>query len=139
VFHRIRIAYFMEDENGMVERAYPKGQKCWCKNITKNGNIICGFDKKVCAVCPESFRHPVKVSQGRVELKCTPKNMRLSKRRVYEQTEESKKRYTMRAGIEATNSRIDRETGPKRSKYRGISKIKLSSTFKVIAKPLGEL
>jgi hypothetical protein len=105
----------------------PKGQNC--RNLTKSGNIICGFDKKVCAVCPESFRHPVKVSQGRVELKCTPKDIRLSKRRAYEQTEEFKKRYAMRAGIEATNSRLDRETVPKRSRHRGISKIRSSSTF----------
>jgi hypothetical protein len=59
--------------------------------------------------------------------------MRLSKRRTYEQTEEFKKRHAMRAGIEGTNSRLVRETGPKRSRYRGISKIKLSCTFKVIA------
>jgi hypothetical protein len=47
---RIRIADFTEDENGMVE-SLPKGQKCQCRKPPKNGNIICGFDKKVCAVC----------------------------------------------------------------------------------------
>jgi hypothetical protein len=58
--------------------------------------------------------------------------MRLSKRRAYEQTEEFKKRYAMRAGIEATNSRLARKSGFKRSRHRVISKIRLSSSFKVI-------
>jgi hypothetical protein len=128
---RIRIADFTEHENGMVE-SLPKSQKCWCKNVTKNGIIICGFDKKVYAVCSEASRCPGAISGGRVELRYTPKNMRLSNRCAYEQTEEFKKRYAMRAGIEGTNTRLARETGPMRSKYRGISKIRLSSTFKVI-------
>jgi hypothetical protein len=70
VSHRIRIAYFMEDENGMAESS-PKGQKCQCRNLTKNGNIICGFDQKVCTVCPEASRYPVMVSGGRVQLRYT--------------------------------------------------------------------
>jgi hypothetical protein len=66
----------------------PKWQKCQSRNLTKNGNIICGFDKKVWAVCPEASRLPVTVSGDRVELKCTSKDIRLSKRRANEQTEE---------------------------------------------------
>jgi hypothetical protein len=50
VSYRIRIEDLAEDENSMVE-SLPKGQKYQCKNVTKNGNIICGFDQKKYAVC----------------------------------------------------------------------------------------
>jgi hypothetical protein len=45
----------------MVE-SLPKVQKCWRRNVTKNAYIHYGFDKKVCAACPEAFRRPVTVS-----------------------------------------------------------------------------
>ncbi|MDR2340536.1 MAG: transposase [Deltaproteobacteria bacterium] len=59
--------------------------------------------------------------------------MRLSKRRSLERTDRFKKLYGMRAGIEATNSCLDRVIGFKHSRCRGVSKLKMSLAFIVNA------
>jgi hypothetical protein len=128
---KIRLAEFAEGGDGLVESC-PKGQKCLSRKTTKKGNVVCSFDAKVCGGCPAADKCIVKISNEKVKLHYTPKDMRLSKRRASEKTAQFKKRYAMRAGIEATNSRLDRETGFKRLRYRGIAKIRLSVTFKVL-------
>jgi hypothetical protein len=46
--------------------------------------------------------------------------MRLSGHRSFEEAEDFKKQYAMRAGIEAANSRLDRHTHIKHLRYRGM-------------------
>ncbi|MDR0548667.1 MAG: transposase [Deltaproteobacteria bacterium] len=47
----------------------------------------------------------------------TPKKCAFPKRRAYEKTDEFKKRYAMRSGVEATNSSLKRQTGFGRLRY----------------------
>lgn len=59
------------------------------------------------------------------------KDVRLAARRKEEQTEVFKERYSIRSGIEATNSSIKRRTGMSRLRVRGLAAIKHGVELKV--------
>jgi IS5 family transposase len=128
---KIRLSDFTFNNKGIVENC-PLGLVPWCTFITKKAKIICAFDQRICSQCSSQDKCPVVISGSKVELKYTEKDFRLSNRRKYEQTEEFKKKYAMRSGIEATNSSLDRQTGFKHPRYRGIRKIALVATFKAL-------
>jgi IS5 family transposase len=131
---RIRIAEFEHDEAGVVT-ACPKGMKPWHTDVTANGAVTACFDRQRCETCESKDRcpafNPVKGFR-KGELKYSAKDMRLSIRRAWEGTDEFKTSYAMRSGIEATNSRLDRQSSFKHVRYRGRSKIKFASTCKAI-------
>lgn len=112
--------------------ACPEGQKPWASYTTKSGREVCGFDKTICDKCLKVNLCPVRLSGGKAEITYDMKVLRLSRRRAREQTDDFKKQYAMRSGIEATNSHLARETGFKKLRYRGLVRIRLAVTFKVI-------
>jgi hypothetical protein len=57
----------------------------------------------------------------------------LARRRKYERSKSFRKRYAMRAGIEATNSELKRAHGLGRPRVRGFLRIRLAVTLKVLA------
>jgi hypothetical protein len=85
---------------------------------TKKTRHTAAFDSQHCITCP--FQGPCPVKQGKKHhyLRYTDKEMRLAKRRAYEQTEEFKDRYRWRSGVEATMSQYDRRTGVKHLSQR---------------------
>ena len=64
-------------------------------------------------------------------LRYTDKEMRLAKRRAYEQTD-FKDRYRWRSGSEATVSEYDRRTGVKHLRVRGFKAVRFCATLKAI-------
>ena len=62
----------------------------------------------------------------------TEKELRIAKRRAYEQTDEFKDRYRWRSGIEATMSEYDRRTGAKQLRVRGFKAVKFCAVLKAI-------
>ena len=54
-------------------------------------------------------------------------------RRKFEKTKEFKDEYRYRSGIEATNSRFIHMTGARRSRYRGLEKMRFAQTMKALA------
>jgi hypothetical protein len=127
---KIRIAEFLQSENS-EDLVCPKGQKPWTVSKTKNGGVVAGFNLDNCNECADNKRCPAWRYGHKAELKFSPKDMRLSKRRMVENTDEFK-RYSMRSGIEATNSRLARETGLKRLRYRRRVKNFMAVVFKVL-------
>jgi hypothetical protein len=63
----------------------------------------------------------------------TDKDLRISKRRAYEQTPEFKNKYRYRSGVEATMSQYDRRTGVKRLRVRGLKAVRYCATLKATA------
>jgi hypothetical protein len=135
-----RLADFTFDENGDVTEC-PEGQKPWIisrskkrkgKKAKETGNITAGFDKDKCSVCPFCGKCPVKISGDSAKLNYSSKDLRLSQRRAYEQTRDFKKKYSMRAGIEATNSELDRLTHAKKLRYRGLRKALFAISMKAL-------
>jgi len=89
------------------------------------------FDSDRCTHCPLVDRCPVRPGKKHHHyLRYRDKDLRLSLRRAFEQTEAFKQRYRMRSGVEATMSQFDRLTGVKRLRVRGIKAVRFCSTLK---------
>jgi len=99
---------------------------------TKKTRHTVAFDSRYCSNCPLQETCPVKQGKKYHYLRYTDKEMRLAKRRAYEQTEEFKDRYRWRAGAEATISEYDRKTGVKHLRVRGFKAVRFCATLKAI-------
>jgi hypothetical protein len=109
----------------------PKGHKpIWTKK--KKVRHTAAFDSQHCINCPNQNTCPVKPGKKHYYLRYTDKEMRLSKRRAYEQTDEFKDRYRWRSGSEATVSEYDRRTGVKHLRVRGLKAVRFCATLKAI-------
>ena len=99
---------------------------------TKKTRHTAAFDSQHCCNCPHQENCPVKQGKKYYYLRYTDKEMRIAKRRAYEQTEEFKDRYRWRAGGEATMSEYDRRTGVKQLRVRGLKAVRFCAVLKAI-------
>jgi hypothetical protein len=118
----IKLSDFHTNETGEIISC-PENNEATATKTMKNGNIKVGFKSKICGACPNKANCPVKIKGGVAILEYSKKQLRLSKRRAYENTEEYKRRYRMRSGIEATNSTLARAFGIKRLRVRGLKMV----------------
>ena len=82
------------------------------KKSKKKDRFSIAFSSERCGACPRFHHRPVKPGKKNLAyLRYNEKNVRLSRRRRYEQTDEFKEKYRFRAGVEATMSQLDRRTG----------------------------
>ena len=100
--------------------------------VKRRKKISIGFSATSCQECPELSRCPVKKGKKYYYLRFTDKEMRIAKRRLYEQSDEFKDRYRWRAGVEATMSEYDRRTGVKHLRVRGIKAVRFCATLKAL-------
>jgi hypothetical protein len=99
---------------------------------TRKTRHTVAFGSQHCTTCPCQGNCPVKQGKKNHYLRYTNKEMRLARRRAYEQTEEFKDRYRWRSGVEATMSEYDRRTGVKRLRVRGYKAVKFCATLKAV-------
>ena len=99
---------------------------------TKKTRHSAAFDSQHCSNCPNQENCPVKQGKKYQYLRYTDKEMRIAKRRAYEQTEEFKDRYRWRAGGEATMSEYDRRTRVKQLRVRGLKAVRFCAVLKAI-------
>jgi hypothetical protein len=109
----------------------PQGHKPIRRKKKKTRHTV-AFDSQHCINCPNQNSCPVKPGKKHYYLRYTDKEMRLSKRRAYEQTDEFKDRYRWRSGSEATVSEYDRRTGVKHLRVRGFKAVRFCATLKAI-------
>jgi IS5 family transposase len=114
------------DETTVCPAGYPP-QKI---KVGKKGGLIVHFDKTVCDSCPKQSACPVKRQKNRCTLSYDAKSLRLARRRRQEQTPEFKEQYRYRAGVEATMSDLDRVTGLKHLRVRGMTQVRVAATLK---------
>jgi len=89
-----------------------------------------------CAGCPNLDKCPtIECTRGRKGRKhyYTIGSMKCHFRREYEKSKEFIEQYKLRSGIEATNSRFISMTGGRRSRYRGLKKMRFSQKLKALA------
>jgi len=116
----------------------PQGQMIGCPEghapvkAKKNKRKSVGFDSQNCQNCPNLSKCPVKKGKKYYYLRFTNKEMRIARRRIYEQSDEFKDRYRWRAGVEATMSEYDRRTGVKHLRVRGLKAVKFCATIKAL-------
>lgn len=122
----------VKEENGPV--LCPAGHVPEHAERKANGNIAATYSRLHCAKCPFRKTCPAKRNpNGTRTLRTTITDHVLAKRRRYEQTEEFRKRYAERAGIEATNSELKRAHGLGRLRVRGGTRVRFAVYFKALA------
>jgi len=126
----ISLSDFEVSEKGDVVSC-PQGHKPVKRKAKKTRHTV-AFDSRYCSNCHLQETCLVKKGKKYHYLRYTDKEMRLAKRRAYEQTEEFKDRYRWRAGSEATMSEYDRRTGVKHLRVRGFKAVRFCATLKAI-------
>ena len=95
-----------------------------------DGRYFAFFSKRTCRGCSRKKTCPTKaVKKGR-SLRYDENAIRLARRRVYEESSEFRDRYRFRAGIEGTMSQLDRLTGIKNLRVRGMSAVSFAAYLK---------
>ena len=98
----------------------------------KKNAMSLAFASEHCSVCPLQDRCPVKPGRQRHYLRFNLKALRIAERRAREHTPEFKDKYRWRAGIESTFSEMDKTTGIKRLRVRGLSAVGYCARLKAI-------
>jgi hypothetical protein len=96
----------------------------------KKGKHIAIFGLECCAGCPHLSRCPVQAGKKGYSLRYDDKALRLSRRRAHEKTPEFQEEYRFRSGIEGTMSQLDRKTGVKHLRVRGLAAVSFCATLK---------
>jgi len=100
------------------------------KTRSKDDNHTALFSRKTCRGCPRQKACPTIPGKKGRYLRYDDKAVRLARRRAREDTPEFRDRYRFRAGIEGTMSQLDRLTGLKRLRVRGLSAVSLAAHLK---------
>jgi IS5 family transposase len=96
----------------------------------KHGGTTASFDKAICDKCHRQSECPVKRDKKSCSISYDAKSLRLSRRRKREKEEAFTEKYRYRSGIEGTMSDLDRMTGLKHLRVRGMPQVKLAATLK---------
>jgi hypothetical protein len=127
----IRLADFQSDERGVI-KACPMGNQANTQRNHDNTGGRAYFNREACLKCPLCGYCPITISKNKAWLSYQDEQVRLDKRRIYQETAEFKDRYRWRSGIEATNSQLAR-IGAKRLRVRGLNRSRLKMHFKALA------
>lgn len=92
-------------------------------NNSGKERISACFRQDICRDCDKSKDCPTHPAKKGRYLRYRHKDIRLLRRRAFEQTVEFHEKYRYRSGIEATNSEIARRTGIKKLRIRGMAKV----------------
>lgn len=110
--------------------ACPAGHKPQRIKTGKRGGMIVHFDKAVCDTCSRQSQCPVKRVKRSATIAYDAKLLRLCRRRAHEKSEAFRQRYRFRAGIEGTMSDLDRITGIKHLRVRGMAQVRVAAVLK---------
>lgn len=120
--------FAFSDGDGII--ACPAGRKPEGTKTGKNGAKIVRFDKATCDKCPRQSDCPVKREKRCTTISYDAKSLRLARRRAKENTEAFREIYRFRAGAEGTMSDLDRITGIKRLRVRGMPQVRVAAVLK---------
>jgi transposase len=110
-----------------VECPEGKTSKSW--RTRKSGSFEVRFDRKDCVTCPVRENCTKSEKLGRVlELKPRPLHSFIASQREYQKSDEFRRRYAPRAGVEGTMRRI-KEQDVGRSRYFNLARTQLQQLF----------
>ncbi len=127
----LNLSDFMQTENGKIA-ACPQGHAPVRFKQGKKNTCSVAFDSEDCNVCPLRERCPVKPGRKRHYLRFDLKTLRIAARRAREHTPEFKEKYRWRSGIESTFSGMDKQTGIKHLRVRGLDAVGYCARLKAI-------
>ncbi len=112
----------------------PAGHAPWrIHHNARKGRISACFQHQLCSTCELRDICPTQHAKKGRYLRYRHKDIRLLRRRAFEQTDTFHQKYRFRSGIEATNSEMDRRTGIKNIRYRGLLKVSYCTKLKAAA------
>ena len=120
---KIGLDMFVFAANGDVILCPAGHAPCRIHKNNRKGRISVCFPQDICRNCDKNKDCPTRPAKKGRYLRYCHKDIRLLRRRAYEQTAEFYEKYRYRSGIEATNSELARRTGIKRLRIRGIIKV----------------
>lgn len=126
----LNLGNFELDSNGEIVRC-PQGKRPMSVERPKD-RFIAKFSCSDCRECSELKNCPVSQGKNAFTYYYDDKMIRLSSRRLAEDTDDFKDTYRYRAGVEATMSEYDRRTGVKHLRVRGLKAVSFSATLKAI-------
>jgi len=127
----IGLADFPQTDKGKIASC-PQGHAPVKVKMGKKNAMSVAFDSGFCNACPQREQCPVKPGKNRHYLHFTLKALRIAGRRAGEHTPEFKDKYRWRSGIESTFSEMDKTTGLKRLRVRGLSAVGYCARLKAI-------
>lgn len=90
------------------------------------------FSSEHCRACTKRETCPAKEGKRGHLINYRKREVKITIRRQYEQSEEFKDKYRYRSGIEATNTRYIHMTGARRLRYRGLQRVDFAATLKAV-------
>jgi hypothetical protein len=123
-------AFTMNSENEIT--FCPEGRAPF-KTRSKEDNHSALFSKKTCRSCSRKKTCPTMPGKKGRYLRYNDKAIRLAQRRVQEGSPEFRDKYRFRAGVEGTMSQLDRLTGFKNLRVRGLSAVSFAAYLKAAA------
>jgi Transposase DDE domain/Transposase domain (DUF772) len=120
-------AFTMNSENEIT--SCPEGCAP-AKTRSKGDNHTALFSKKTCRGCSRKKTCPTMPGKKGRYLRYDDKAIRLAQRRAQEDTPAFRDRYRFRAGVEGTMSQLDRLTGFKNLRVRGLSAVSFAAHLK---------
>lgn len=127
----LSLADFPQTDKGKIA-ACPQGHAPIKFKQGKKNTCNVAFASEHCNVCPLRERCPVQPGRKRHYLRFNLKTLRIAARRAREHTPEFKDKYRWRSGIESTFSGMDKMTGVKRLRVRGLSAVGYCARLKAI-------
>jgi hypothetical protein len=122
------LADFGVDNRGQIASC-PQGQVPR-KTKQRGARHSAVFSREICERCPQRQHCPVKRGKRGYSLHYDDKAMRLAHRRRFEHSEVFRDVYRFRAGVEGCISQMDRRTGIKRLRVRGVKAVTLCAKLK---------
>lgn len=127
----LKLSDFAQTDKGKIA-ACPAGHVPVSFKQGKKNTCSVAFDSKDCNACPQRERCPVKPGRKRHYLRFGLKTLRSAARRAREHTPEFKDKYRWRSGIESTFSGMDKQTGIKHLRVRGLKAVGYCARLKAI-------
>lgn len=127
--HGLSLVDFNTNDSGEIVRC-PEGQVPFKMRFKKR--FSASFLISLCLKCPRVEQCPVSIDRKAAYYRYTLKDVRLAKRREYENSTNFQDKYRFRAGVEATMSEYDRVTGVKKLRVRGLKAVSYAAVMKAI-------
>jgi hypothetical protein len=124
------LSEFTLTEEGGIERC-PMGHAP-IEDVASGNHRDVVFAVEHCFGCPRRKECPVKSVRKGYGFSYDKKQVKMARRRAREKTEPFRNRYRFRAGIEATFSALDRRTGVKHLRVRGLPAVRFAVAPKVL-------
>src|SRR3990172_151569 len=125
-----RLSEFALTEAGGIERC-PMGHAP-IEDAPRGNHREVVFSVEHCFGCPRRKDCPVKSVRNGYGFSYDKKQVKLARRRARERTAQFRDRYRFRAGVEATFSALDRLTGVKHLRVRGMPAVRFAVVLKVL-------